>query len=85
LTDFIIDTAGAAPVLTGIATANGSNRSDDDKTSAVHFLRFELNGEQKNALKAGAAMAAGIDHKNCRVEIRPLAEIIRQSLVKDLD
>lgn len=61
------------------------DRSDDEKTSAVHFMRFEFNEQQKQALKNGARLAAGIDHKNCAVEIRPVAENIRLSLLKDLD
>jgi hypothetical protein len=61
------------------------DRSDDEKTSAVHFIRFEFNEQQKQALKNGAPLAAGIDHKNCAVEIRPVAENIRRSLLKDLD
>lgn len=60
-------------------------RSNEDKTSAVHFMRFELPTEHITALKGGAALAAGIDHRNCRVEIRPVAENIRQSLLQDLD
>lgn len=60
-------------------------RTDEEKTSAVHFLRFELSPEQIDALKDGADLAAGIDHEICKVEIRPVAENIRQSLVGDLD
>jgi hypothetical protein len=60
-------------------------RADEEKTSAVHFLRFELSGEQIDALKNGAGLAAGIDHDNYRVDIRPVAENIRQSLLGDLD
>lgn len=60
-------------------------RTDQEKTSAVHFLRFELSAEQIDALKDGASLAAGIDHDNCRVEIRPVADNIRQSLLGDLD
>lgn len=60
-------------------------RSDDEKTSAVHFLRFELTAEQVEQLKNGAELAAGIDHDVYQVEIRPVAENIRMSLVKDLD
>lgn len=60
-------------------------RSDDEKTSAVHFLRFELSAEQVAALQDGAELAAGIDHGNCRVEIRPVAENVRESLIADLD
>lgn len=61
------------------------DRSDATKTSAVHFLRFELGAEQVAALKGGAALSAGIDHPNCQVEISPLSENIRDSLLADLD
>ena len=60
-------------------------RTDDDKTSAVHFLRFELPAEQVAALKDGASLVAGIDHENYRVEVSPVPENIRDSLVGDLD
>jgi hypothetical protein len=60
-------------------------RSDEKKTSAVHFMRFELTSGQVDALKSGAAMAAGIDHENYQVEISPLPENVRQSLIGDLD
>jgi len=61
------------------------SRSEANKTSAVHFMRFELPGEQVAALKSGAQLAAGIDHPNYRVEIAPLAGNIRQALLADLD
>jgi len=60
-------------------------RSDDEKTSAVHFLRFELSEEQVQQLKSGAPLAAGIDHDVYQVEIRPVDEKIRLSLLDDLD
>jgi hypothetical protein len=60
-------------------------RSDEVKTSAVHFLRFELTPEMVAALKDGAKLAAGIDHENYQVEIWPVAENIRRSLLGDLD
>lgn len=60
-------------------------RTDAEKTSAVHFLRFELTAEQIAALKCGAELAAGIDHENYQVEVRPVAENIRASLLADLD
>ena len=60
-------------------------RADEGKTSAVHFLRFELPAEQVASLKNGAALIAGIDHDNYRVEICPVAENIRHSLIEDLD
>lgn len=60
-------------------------RADDEKTSAVHFLRFELSQDQVTALRAGAELAAGIDHDNYTVEISPLPGNIRNSLLGDLD
>jgi Protein of unknown function (DUF3501) len=60
-------------------------RSDGMKTSAVHFLRFELDSTQVQALKNGASLSAGIDHENYQVEVSPIAENVRKSLVGDLD
>lgn len=60
-------------------------RADETKTSAVHFLRFELPGEHVAALKEGAQLSAGIDHENYQVEVSPVAQNIRQSLLVDLD
>jgi hypothetical protein len=60
-------------------------RDTEDKTSAVHFLRFELPAEQAKALKNGASLIAGIDHENYRVEVSPVPDNIRESLVADLD
>jgi hypothetical protein len=59
-------------------------RADDEKTSAVHFLRFELPPEQVAALKSGAALIAGIDHDNYRVEVSPVPDNIRKALIADL-
>ncbi|MCH7981704.1 MAG: DUF3501 family protein [Proteobacteria bacterium] len=60
-------------------------RSNEQKTSAVHFLRFELGSDDVAALKNGAMLAAGIDHDNYTVEISPVAATTRQSLLADLD
>jgi len=59
-------------------------RSTDDKTASVHFLRFELTPAMILALKAGAALAAGIDHPACHVEVA-VPPAVRGSLVADLD
>lgn len=61
------------------------DRSDESKTSAVHFLRFELGAADVAALKNGAPLVAGIDHPNYRTEVAPVAENIRASLLADLD
>ena len=59
-------------------------RSDQHKTSAVHFLRFELPKEQVAALKSGATFVAGIDHDNYQVEVSPVPDNVRRSLLADL-
>ena len=41
--------------------------------------------EQVAALKGGASLVAGIDHENYRVEVSPVADNIRQSLIADFD
>jgi hypothetical protein len=60
-------------------------RADETKTSAVHFMRFELTPDMVQALKDGAPLSAGIDHENYQVEISPVADNIRLSLLGDLD
>ena len=60
-------------------------RDSEDKTSAVHFLRFELEPAQIEALKNGAELSAGIDHSDYQVDVRPVPENVRHSLIGDLD
>jgi len=60
-------------------------RTDGGKTSAVHFLRFELSDEQIAALRGGAELAAGIDHPNYQVDVRPVPDNVRRALIVDLD
>ena len=59
-------------------------RSTEEKTSAVHFMRFELSPEAVAAVKKGAAINAGIDHDNYRQQLSPIPQAIRDSLAKDL-
>ena len=59
-------------------------RADEDKTSAVHFLRFELTPEMIKAVKGGANIAAGIDHAEYRHSIEKVPEAVRSSLAADL-
>ena len=60
-------------------------RSDEDKTSSVHFLRFELGADMVRALKGGAGLSAGIDHDHYRQVVDPVPENVRRALVQDLD
>ena len=60
-------------------------RSDEEKTSAVHFLRFALNAQDKEALRAGATLAFGIEHPRYRYETELQDVAARNSLIRDLD
>jgi len=58
-------------------------RENDEKTSAVHFLRFELDQEMRKALRAGVGLAMGVDHQNYRASVEVAPEN-RAALVADL-
>ncbi|MGD8379957.1 MAG: DUF3501 family protein [Gammaproteobacteria bacterium] len=60
-------------------------RDNAEKTSAVHFMRFELTPEMAEALKGGAELSVGIDHDEYRHEVSPVPDAIRESLARDLD
>lgn len=59
-------------------------RETDAKTSAVHFLRYELSDEMVAAAKQGANINAGVEHENYSHEQSPIADNIRASLASDL-
>lgn len=60
------------------------DRENDEKTSAVHFVRFELAQPMKDALKGGAQMMVGCDHPNYPAHIEELPQETLASLLKDL-
>ena len=59
-------------------------RENEEKTSAVHFLRFELTAEMIAALRGGAPLAAGADHERYRHWVNPVPEAVREALIADL-
>ena len=59
------------------------DRENDEKTSAVHFVRFELTPVMCAAVKAGAAVKLGCDHTNYPAHITIAAETLT-SLAGDL-
>jgi hypothetical protein len=81
-----VKVAGFAPVY-AIADED-LDRSTDEKTAAVHFLRFELGGNMKQALLAsagpGAALAMGVDHPQYRMTVDPVDAAVRLALLQDL-
>jgi Protein of unknown function (DUF3501) len=60
-------------------------RENDAKTSSVHFLRFEFTAPMAGALKAGAALSAGVDHAAYRHRIESLPQETLRCLVADLE
>ena len=59
-------------------------RQTEEKTSSVHFLRFELSPAMVTACIGGASLAAGIDHPAYSIEVNPVDEGIARSLSADL-
>jgi hypothetical protein len=60
------------------------DRENDEKTSAVHFVRFELSPAMKQALKNGAQMMIGCDHPNYPAHLEDLPQETLASLLEDL-
>ena len=58
-------------------------RETEEKTSSVHFLRFELTPEMCQSLRKGAAISVGVDHPEYRARI-DLPSDVRASLAADL-
>jgi hypothetical protein len=60
-------------------------RQNDDKTSSVHFLRFELTPSMIAAVQGGAAIFAGVEHPAYPLEPVQLEPAVRDSLAADLE
>ena len=73
---------GCAPVY-AIADED-LERETDEKTSAVHFLRFELTGEMVESLKYGVGLAIGVDHPHYDAKLDPVPPEVRSALLADL-
>ncbi len=58
-------------------------RDTEEKTSAVHFMRFEFNQEMVAAARQGAAIGAGISHERYTQQLEPLPENMRAALSAD--
>lgn len=76
--------AGDLPRVFAIADEDMA-RSNAQKTSAVHFVRFELTPEMMTTIKSGAAIGAGIDHPQYHVQLTAVPEAVREALARDLD
>jgi len=59
-------------------------RATQEKTSAVHFLRFELSGAMIAAAREGSSISMGIDHRKYNFTVGSVDDAVRKSLVGDL-
>ena len=59
-------------------------RENAEKTSAVHFLRFDLEAKMIAALRGGATLAMGVDHPNYTATVDSVPDATRASLTGDL-
>jgi hypothetical protein len=59
-------------------------RENEDKTSAVHFLRFQLDADMVKSLQYGVALSMGVEHENYVAMLAPLPASYQQALLKDL-
>jgi hypothetical protein len=60
------------------------DRETEEKTSSVHFMRFELSREMVDALHGGAGLTMGIDHPAYDHTVSELDTAVRTSLLQDL-
>lgn len=61
------------------------DRANEQKTSSVHFLRFELPPVMAQKIKQGASVMAGVDHPAYNHELNPVPQNVRDSIARDLD
>lgn len=73
--------AGCEPVL-AIADED-LERENEEKTSSVHFLRFEFTAPMIAAAKAGASLSAGVDHPHYSATVQALPEPVQVALTAD--
>jgi len=77
-----IQVEGAAKVF-AIADED-LERENEEKTSSVHFLRFELTPDMAAALKYGVSLSVGVTHPAYSAIVSPLSNDQRNALVADL-
>ena len=58
-------------------------RENDAKTSAVHFVRFELTPPMIEAFKGGTPVSLRVDHANYQADVAALSPLVQQALASD--
>jgi Protein of unknown function (DUF3501) len=59
------------------------DRENDEKTSSVHYLRFEFTPAMIAAFRGGKKVALGVDHPRYEARIEPLPDEVRKALARD--
>ncbi len=59
-------------------------RENEEKTSSVHFMRFELSPEMAQAVKSGAEVSMGIEHEKYCYQVEPVPDNVRAALAEDI-
>ena len=80
--DHVFMRVAGFPVVRAIADED-LDRENDDKTSAVHFVRFELTPAMIAAFKADTPVALSIDHPNYQAEVAMLSPLVQETLASD--
>ena len=75
---------GTEPRIYPIADED-MDRSRDEKTSSVHFLRYQLNPGQVATLRSGASISAGVEHDAYPLDGMVLGQDVRTMLLGDLN
>jgi hypothetical protein len=71
----VVEVEGQPPRIYAIADED-LERENDEKTSAVHFVRFEFNPAQRQAIRAGAAVKLGCDHTHYPAHLTLAPEVL---------
>ena len=80
--DHVFMRVAGFPVVRAVADED-LDRENDDKTSAVHFVRFELTPAMIAAFKADAPVALSIDHPNYQAEVAMISPLVQETLASD--
>jgi len=80
--DYVFLRVAGFPPVRAIADED-LERENDAKTSAVHFVRFELTPEMIAAFKAGTPVALGVDHPNYKAEVGAISPLVQETLASD--
>ena len=80
--DHVFMRVAGFPIVQAIADED-LDRENDDKTSAVHFVRFELTPAMIAAFKADTPVALSIDHPNYQAEVAMISPLVQETLASD--